>query len=1059
MAVRPSKPGPAAQKRAGKADLASAGERRQVTALCYDLVQSTDLMRRLDLEDYQDLMTAFHAAAAEAVTRNRGVVADTYGDGGMAIFASPTDPKDTASLAVEAGLALIEACQKRSLGGAGGAGGARANVPLEVRVGIATSMAIIAQAPGGQGSLTPEKVTGVAPALAARLQTVARPNSVVVSQLTRQLAGRAFSFRFLGKQTLKGFEPESAWQALRHKLQLDRFFAFGKLRARIVGRDREFAHGLACWERAASGQGNVLLIEGEAGIGKSRLLHELRKAARPTRRRLLLFQCAPGGVHETLHPLLQALTQNAGQSGRKVTTARVEALFRRQGITAPEVTGLFSFLLGAEDADEAGLKGASPEAMRDKVVEAAEQCLRQLAAEGPLLIAIEDAHWIDPTSYMILAALARRVKNYPVLLIVTSRKFEPQSRPGNGATSHIPLAALDRESTRIALEQSWPEAAQRLPEDLIEPIHDLTNGNPLFVEELSQWMSENQGAVETLTRGATLARGEALENILSARLANLGPAQDIARYAAVAGRDVDYSLLCSILPDMDAVTILESLKALGDAGILLRNRIPGYPSYSFRHALIQETIYNSLLRKTRQVVHGRIFHIVTENRDLASWIGSSALADHAERAGLVDEAIDAYVDAGKESSAHSALAEAKQLLDRALTLVETADPQEHDRLKLAVISALCPVLTGLEGKKSPRASELYAEGVMLARRQRPEDQPKLFPVYWGWWFTAPDFAGHRERAQIILADLKDVADDEVQLQARHCLWAIDFNLGFHDSCIKAVDGGLSHYDTGRGVENFTLYGGHDAKVCGLGQRGLSLWMTGQGTRAVASVTQSVAWAEEISHLGSMAHAYDIAAMLHRYRRDFEALRLVTARMRDLAGRHNLPALTAKTMIFDGWSLGLLSDPAAGRAMMEEGLAIQARVDTPEDLPVYNEMLAELLGLSGEAERGLVLIAAAIAAVQESGHTFWLAQLHHRRLRLLAQITANPKMLAGAAEEALRIALEQKANALLISIYRTVEALGFSSELLARYRPQVEAAEKAVEPGSILFVHPEPPPGG
>lgn len=306
MAARPSKPGPAAPKRTGKADLASAGERRQVTALCYDLIQSTDLMRRLDLEDYQDLMTAFHALAAETVTRNRGVIADTYGDGGMAIFASPTDPKDTASLAVEAGLAIIEACQKRN------AGLGRGGTPLEVRVGIATSMAIIAQAPPGKASLTTEKVTGVAPALAARLQSVARPNTVAVSQLTRQLAGRSFSFRFLGKQELKGFEPESVWQALRHKLHLDRFFAFGKLRARIVGRDREFAHALACWEKAVAGAGNVLLIEGEAGIGKSRLLHEIRKAARPTRRRLLLFQCAPGGVHETLHPLLQALTQNAG---------------------------------------------------------------------------------------------------------------------------------------------------------------------------------------------------------------------------------------------------------------------------------------------------------------------------------------------------------------------------------------------------------------------------------------------------------------------------------------------------------------------------------------------------------------------------------------------------------------------------------------------------------------------------------------------------------------------------------------------------------------------------
>lgn len=1052
MAARPSKPAPAAQGRPGKGDLASAGERRQVTALCYDLVQSTDLMRRLDLEDYQDLMTAFHALAAEAVTRNRGVVADTYGDGGMAIFASPTDPKDTASLAVEAGLALIEACQKRAPG--------RPAMPLEVRVGIATSMAIIAQAPPGKGSLVPEKVTGVAPALAARLQTVARPNTVVVSQLTRQLAGRSFSFRFLGKQTLKGFEPESAWQALRHKLQLDRFFAFGKLRARIVGRDREFAQAVACWEKAVSGRGNVLLVEGEAGIGKSRLLHEIRKASRPTRRRLLLFQCAPGGVHETLHPLLQALTQNAGQAGRRVTAARVEALFRRQGIAEREVTGLFSYLLGAEDAGDQGLKGASPEALRDKVVEAAEHCLATLAAQGPLLIAIEDAHWIDPTSSMILAALARRVQNHPILLIVTSRKFDPALRPGNGATSLIALSALDREATRQALEQSWPEAARLLPATLLEPIHDLTNGNPLFVEELSQWMSENQGTVaETLSRGATMARGAALESILTARLANLGPASDIARYAAVAGRDVDFSLLCGILPDVDAVAILDALKALGDAGILLRNRIPGYPSYSFRHALIQDTIYNSLLRKTRQAVHGRIFHLVADNRDLAPWIGSSALADHAERAGLIEEAVAAYVEAGKESSAHSALAEARQILDHALDLLDAAPEETRDQLKLAVIAALCPVLTGIEGSKSPRASGLYEEGVAIAKRQPAENQAKLFPVYWGWWFTSPDFAAQRERAQVALADLKDVEDAEVQLQARHCVWAIDFNLGHHESCIGAVDTGMAIYEAGGGGQSFTLFGGHDAKVCGLGQRGLSLWLSGHGRRALESVTQSLAWAEATTHLGSIAHAYDIAAMLERYRRDFDALTAIIGRMRRLTGKHDLPPLAAKATIFEGWCLGVVSDPAAGRALMEQGLAVHARIETPEDLPVYSDMLAELLGRTGEIEAGLAQVAAAVAEGERSGHRYWLAELHHRKLRLLAQSGAPVPALVAAAEEGLRIAREQKALALLAGLYDTVEKLGFSPGLASRYRADAERAREVIAPGGVLVVNPEPLPHG
>ena len=1043
MAARPAQPLNPGGSPKGEADLAKAGERRQVTALYYDLVGSTDLMQRLDLEDFQDLIAAFHALVNETVIRNRGAIRDLHGDGGIALFVSPTDLKDTASLAIAAGLETIEGCRKLAQ--------AKKLANFHVRVGIATSMAIIAAAEAGAA---PEQVTGVAPALAARLQTIAEPDTVLVSQTTRQLAGRSFSFRFRGKQTLKGFPPENAWQALRHKLHIDRFFAFGKRNARIVGRERELDVAISCWQKAIAGDGQVLLIEGEAGIGKSRLLHEIRKSTRATRKRLLLLQCAPGGANETLHPLLHALSHQ-GATARKPSIARIEALFRSNGIDDDEAVRVFAFLLGAEGKQNGDFAGVAPETIRARAVAAAERCLAALSAQGPLLIAIEDAHWIDPTSYLILSELARAVRRHSALLVVTARRFDPEQRPGNGGTSRIALQALDQEATRLAIEQSWPATAEALPSGLFEPIHQVTAGNPLFVEEFCQWLSENRGqAAEVLTQGATTTRPDAFENILSARLANLGPAQEIARYAAVMGRDVDYSLLCGILPDVNAASILDALRALGDAGILLRNRIPGYPAFSFRHALIQETIYASLLRKTRQAVHGRIFRLVADNRDLAPWIGSSALALHAERAGAMTEAIEAYVGAGKESSAQSALAEARQMLDHALAIVETAPAERRDELKLKVIAALCPVLTGIEGRKSPEATRLYAEGVALARRQKAEDQPKLFPVYWGWWFTAPDFAGHRERAQVILADLKDVDDAEVQLQARHCLWAIDFNLGHHASCIDAVDGGMDYYEAGRGAENFTLFGEHDAKVCGLGQRGLSLWLTGQGDRAVESVRQSCAWAEATTHLGSIAHAYDIAAMLHRYRRDFTAISALTRRMNDLAIRYKRPSLAAKTTIFEGWCLGARYDPKAGRAMMEEGLAVHAAIETLEDLPVYNDMHAELLGRTGDVEGALKLIASAIAESEKSGHRYWLAELHHRRLRLLAQSGAAAAPMIEAAEASLAIALEQNAIALLLSAYRTIEALNFSAELTARYLPHVEQARLAVEPGSTLIVNPE-----
>jgi predicted ATPase len=259
-------------------------------------------------------------------------------------------------------------------------------------------------------------------------------------------------------------------------------------------------------------------------------------------------------------------------------------LFRRNGIDDPDAVRIFSFVLGAEGRPDEDLASASPDTIRDKAIAATERCVTALAAKGPLLIAIEDAHWIDPTSSAILSALVRTLKHQPVLMVVTARRFGPDMRPDNGPANSIVLGPLDREATRLAIEQSWPE--EELPVSLIEPIHQV---------------SENRSAAaEVLTKGAPSARSNAFENILSARLANLGPAQEIARYGAVLGQDVDYSLLCGILPDVNAGSILEALRALADAGILLRNRIPGYPAFSFRHALIQETIYDSLLRKTRR---------------------------------------------------------------------------------------------------------------------------------------------------------------------------------------------------------------------------------------------------------------------------------------------------------------------------------------------------------------------------------------------------------------------------------------------------------------------------
>ena len=304
----------------------------------------------------------------------------------------------------------------------------------------------------------------------------------------------------------------------------------------------------------------------------------------------------------------------------------------------------------------------------------------------------------------------------------------------------------------------------------------------------------------------------------------------------------------------------------------------------------------------------------------------AALAEHAERGGLIQDAAAGYIAAAKESSARSAVAEARHLLERSLSLLEGIPHGElRERLELSALAALGPILTSTEGNKSPDACLLYERGVEMARRRPVSEQVEWFPLYWGWWFTGADFAIQRERAEAVIADLRDVADPQIQLQARHCAWAIDFNMGRHEACIEAVDAGMLLYQAGRGRENLTLYGGHDAKVCGLGQRGLSLWFKGYPERAVDSVRESTEWAQEIGHLGSIAHAYDIAAMLHRYRRNYAALQSVAEAMERLARKHDLASLRAKALIFEGWSEGNTGDAKRGRILAEAGFAIQREI--------------------------------------------------------------------------------------------------------------------------------------
>ena len=1003
-----------ASKRAERSGASSArgGERRIVTALCYDLVGSTGLMQVMDIEDYHELMSAFQSAAKQAIASHSGVMQHEAGDGGVALFPIELDAKDAASLAIRAGLGIVEACRR--------VGREAGRDDLRVRVGVATSIALVREAASEENWMR-EPVTGAAQALATRLEGIAVPNTVLVSEDTRHLAGRSHAFAFQGSKVLKGFAaPEKVWRALGHKIGVDRFYAFGRLGGPLIDRESELNTIARIWGDVLQARGAVLLVEGDAGIGKSRLLREIRSRTRERRSKLFFFQCLPGGFRSTLHPLLNSFP--GGQMGP--TAAQVTSLFERHGITDAEVVEIFAYLLGAQGRNHL-LSNGNLKEIREKAHRAVFRALRSVCRNGPIVVAVEDIHWIDPTSRDLLGEAARVIAQLPVLLVATSRPSASSDWLDGANRTRLSLQPLDRDQTRLAIKASWPEHRLSMLPDLFDVTERISGGVPLFIEEICQWVSQNvEPDTLSLSENIRPTHVSAFEAILDARLQHLGSAREVARAAAIVGTQVTLPLLRELLPDFSRKALANAADVLCETGFLTRIRASGRTAYGFRHTLIQETIYNALLRKQRQVLHRRLFAAVSENRDAAFWIDTGALAEHAERAGLLEEAVPLFIAAGKESSSRSAMNEARQYLEHALNLcgqMNEADAAEP--LQLSALMALGPVLTGLVGFNSPPARALYEQGVEIARGRPLSEQSQWFPIYWGWWFTGSDFRVMHDRALKVQSMLSKANEPEIQLQVNHCIWAIDFNLGRHRETQEAVKAGLALYDERRAKESRTEFGGHDAKVCGLGQLALSLWLTGRTKASDAALSRMIAFADRIAHTPSKAHSFDTEAVSAFYRDDFERLTEISARMADFATKNRMQSLSGLSLLFSGWAEAHLKSLASGHAAFQNGLALLRDLGTVADLPIYLYMHATLLGRAGKIDSAIDVASEAIEKAEETGHAYWLAELHRCRAVLRARAGQPKDMVVGDLSSALDIAESQGATALTRRARNSIRELG------------------------------------
>src|SRR5271165_6428288 len=685
LAAGPAPAPPAAAAPVPPGGPADAAERRQLTVMFADLVGSTALSARLDPEDMRQVIRAYQDSCSGVVARYDGFVAKFMGDGVLAYFGFPRAHEDDAARAVHAGLEIAEAVAALQT---------RARESLAVRVGIATGLVVVGDIVG-QGPAQEQAVVGDTPNLAARLQGLAEAGGVVVAASTRRLTGDRFRLKDLGRHAVKGLaEPVEAYAALGVSASESRFDAAHATRlSGFVGREAESAELLARQRGAWEGHGQIVLISGEAGIGKSRLSAWLAEQVAATPHTRLRYQCSPYHRDSALYPFVQQFERAAGIAAQEPAEAKLDKLEKVLGLATRamnEVAPLIAAMLSIPTGARYPPLNLSPAQQRRQTLSALLDQMEGLAKKQPVLMLFEDAHWADATSLEVLDLAIERVRRLPALFIVTSRPEFEAPWKGLPDVAEIALTRFDRAEAEALVERV--AGGRKLPAEVLAQIVAKTDGVPLFVEELTKAVLESGLLVEEAERYRLdgplppLAIPSTLQDSLMARLDRLATVKEIAQIGAAIGREFTYPLLNAVV-DRDETTLRAALSQLEDSELVFRSGEPPDARYVFKHALVQDTAYESLLKSRRQILHRRIAEILREKFPDVVEAEPELVAHHFTQAGLTEPAIEYWGKAGDLALRRSAFKEAIAHLGKAIEMTEAltgSEEQTSGRLRLQV---------------------------------------------------------------------------------------------------------------------------------------------------------------------------------------------------------------------------------------------------------------------------------------------------------------------------------------------------------------------------------------
>jgi class 3 adenylate cyclase/tetratricopeptide (TPR) repeat protein len=932
---------------------AAGAERRQLTVLFCDLVGSTELSRRLDPEDYRELVKKYQSACAEVVAHYDGHIAQHLGDGLLVYFGFPRAHEDDAQRAVRAGLGVVDAVS----------GVATPDGPLAVRVGIHTGLVVVGDV--GSGSSQEQLALGDTPNLAARLQALATPGTVVLSDQTHQLMGGGFEVRELGGHAVKGIaEPVRVWQALGARDAESRFEAATRGRAPpMVGRELEFTVVQHAWARARSGKGQMVLLCGEPGIGKSRILRALREEVVGEGAIVWQHQCSPYFANSALYPVINRLERGLEFGREDSPDARLDKLERvLTGYGRPAIdASLIGRLLSLPVEDRYGPLSMTPQKQKDETIRALNDVMVAASASHPLLVVFEDVHWADPTTLEFLEALLSRLDRLRVMLVVT---YRPEFKPhwiGQPHVTALTLSRLDPEHTNaIAVRVA---GGKSLPAEITAQIAAKTDGIPLFVEELTKaivesgLLRETDGKFELSGPLPALAIPVTLRDSLMARLDRLAPVKEVAQTGACIGREFGQELLELISP-LSSNQLQQALDALVASELVHKRGQPPATTYVFKHALIQDAAYESLLKAKRVQIHARIGHALEERFPATAAAQPELVAHHYTAAEMIEQAIPYWKEAGELAQRRVALQEAIAHLERGIGLIgRVGSPACRDRLELDLRGALGIAWIALQGWAYPEVE------CNLARAQELEEalcsgEHSLrvllgLTVNWNCAGRSRDSLRWVER---LLAQSDRSGDEDLRLVAYSSGCTPYYFLAEYAQMTYHAEGVLSRYDPARGRRVADLVN-HDPKTTALVFTACAQWILGYPDRAVQAAQECLAHARPAGlafELGWAVHF--LAAYLFCLKRDPETCEALLDEFERLAHEHRLLFYeeVVAPMCRAAWLL-LSGRPREADAKFREALPLWTKAGMRSGLPLWKTLHAHAAGLVGRLEDASTLL--------------------------------------------------------------------------------------------------------